>query len=360
MSRVSAAQRARLGAFLMLSGAIFTVAVLALVGSAILEKRDEYLIRFQGSVSGLDAGATVTYNGIRVGRIEDVRIDPEDVSSVRVRISLRPGTPVKKDTLASVNMQGITGLKNVELSGGSNTAEVLEPGSYITSRVSTFDELTDMAASIGRKLEVLGQNLADITGGDTAKNLQGVLEETRGLLSDLRAVLGENRGRLANAIEEASLLAEEVRLTIEESRPNVSSIIGNLEVASEEVGPLLKQSRESIANVSHAANVVSLWVTPEQVAKVAGAVEGALRTAERRLSKKELGSLLERLNKLSDRSTTLVEHADITLMRARDDLIRALDEFVTGAESFADFAAYIRDNPSALISGRTEEERKIQ
>ena len=77
MSRVSAAQRARLGAFLMLSGAIFTVAVLALVGSAILEKRDEYLIRFQGSVSGLDAGATVTYNGIRVGRIEDVKVSPD-------------------------------------------------------------------------------------------------------------------------------------------------------------------------------------------------------------------------------------------------------------------------------------------
>ncbi len=360
MSRVTAAQRARLGAFLIIATAILTVAMLALIGSAILEKRDEYFIRFQGSVAGLDVGAVVTYNGIRVGRIEDVRIDPEDVASVRVRISLRPGTPVKKDTLASVNLQGITGLKNVELSGGTNAAEVLEPGSYITSRVSTFDELTDMAASIGRKLEVLGQNLAEITGGDTAKNLQGVLAETRGLVSDLRSTLGENRGRIATAIEEATLLAEEIRLTIDETRPNVTSIIGNLEVASEEVGPLLQQSRESIANVSQAANVISLWVTPDQVAKVAGAVEGALRTAEKRMSKKELGALLERLNKLSDRSTTLVEHADITLMRARDDLIRALDEFVTGAESFAEFAAYLRDNPSALISGRTEEERKIQ
>src|SRR3546814_11905034 len=87
---------------------------------------NHYDIFFRGSVSGLKSGNPVSYRGVIVGEVAEVRIDPTNVEQIRVTVRIDENTPVKTDTRASLEMQGITGGSLVMLSGGTNKASRLK------------------------------------------------------------------------------------------------------------------------------------------------------------------------------------------------------------------------------------------
>src|SRR3954462_9098304 len=74
-----------------------------------------YEIYFQGSVSGLNRGSTVRYLGVEVGRVVTIRIDKRASDRVQVIADIDEHTPISKDTLASLAMQGVTGLLYIDL-----------------------------------------------------------------------------------------------------------------------------------------------------------------------------------------------------------------------------------------------------
>ena len=125
-------QKIRLGLFGILAGGL-TLAVFALViGSQLLESRDIYYVEFYNQpVSGLQPGGSVQYQGIQVGRVEEIGFDPEEPKRIIVVLSLKEGTPIKDDVEAQLAMVGVTGMKQIELIGGSRHAEPLPPGSTI-------------------------------------------------------------------------------------------------------------------------------------------------------------------------------------------------------------------------------------
>jgi phospholipid/cholesterol/gamma-HCH transport system substrate-binding protein len=110
-----------------------------------------YRIHFPDSVSGLAVGDPVTFRGVDVGSVKSMSIDPDDSRLVLVEVRLRKETPVKTDTKASLAMKGITGVLNIELSGGDPAAQTLvavtpegkvpEIPSEKTGLKAVFDEL---------------------------------------------------------------------------------------------------------------------------------------------------------------------------------------------------------------------------
>jgi phospholipid/cholesterol/gamma-HCH transport system substrate-binding protein len=341
MSQISAAQRARLGVFLLVAAALVLGSLVALVGKALLEKRDTYFVYFEGSVSGLEPGSAVKYNGIQVGRVEKVEIDKANVARVQVEVSLKEGTPVKADTMAALNLQGITGQMFVELAGGTNEAETIAPGSEIASQPSQLGALLERASSIATKLDGLVENLVDLTSEKNSAKITATLTEVEGI--------ARNVGGLLNS-----------------ARPRIESILANTDAATATTAELLVEGKALVSDArmfvsvaSQGVERASQWVDPSSVEKVLKSVDSAVRTAERRMSREELGQALAEYTELAKSSRGLVEVANLTLIRARDDLLRALDELVTGAESFAEFAAILRDDPSAILRGRSEEERDL-
>jgi phospholipid/cholesterol/gamma-HCH transport system substrate-binding protein len=84
-----------------------------------------YRIHFPESVSGLTVGDPVSFRGVDVGSVKSIDIDPENSRLVLVEVRLRKDAPVKTDTRASLQLKGITGVVNIELSGGDQAAETL-------------------------------------------------------------------------------------------------------------------------------------------------------------------------------------------------------------------------------------------
>src|SRR5512146_3439170 len=78
---------------------------------------DEYEVVFTEAVTGLGTGGIVQYNGINVGEVRRLSLDPKDPRKVVARIRLTAGTPVKIDTKAKLAFIGLTGVAQIQLSG---------------------------------------------------------------------------------------------------------------------------------------------------------------------------------------------------------------------------------------------------
>ena len=72
-----------------------------------------YLIVFEGSVTGLSRSSDVLYNGIPVGSVAAIEIDPADPSRVRVTVEVAGATPIRADSIATLELKGITGVSQV-------------------------------------------------------------------------------------------------------------------------------------------------------------------------------------------------------------------------------------------------------
>ena len=84
-----------------------------------------YIIFFEGAVWGLSTSSNVMYNGIPVGSVQEIDLDPRDPSRVRVVIEVDATTPVRTDSVATLELQGITGVSLVQISGGSASSPAL-------------------------------------------------------------------------------------------------------------------------------------------------------------------------------------------------------------------------------------------
>ena len=110
---------ALIGVFVLaVIGAVFGF-VYWLHNTAGLGERTVYRVRFENTVSGLLKGAAVLFNGIRVGEVTELQLDPKNPKQVMATIAVVAGTPVRSDTQAGLDFQGLTGVPVVTLQGGS-------------------------------------------------------------------------------------------------------------------------------------------------------------------------------------------------------------------------------------------------
>jgi phospholipid/cholesterol/gamma-HCH transport system substrate-binding protein len=89
------------------------------------EAKAQYEIYFDGPVSGLRRGATVNFNGIRVGEVQSLALVPDIPRAVVAIVEVNRSTPIRTDTKVSLEYQGLTGVASVALTGGDPKASML-------------------------------------------------------------------------------------------------------------------------------------------------------------------------------------------------------------------------------------------
>jgi phospholipid/cholesterol/gamma-HCH transport system substrate-binding protein len=122
-------------------------------------ERAVYRVIFSGPVSGVRTGSPVNFNGIRVGEVSDLNLNPSDPKKVDATIAIDPATPVRSDTRVGLEFQGLTGIGALALRGGSPTAPPLprignEPPVLIADTGATQD-LTQAAREVLGRLDRL-------------------------------------------------------------------------------------------------------------------------------------------------------------------------------------------------------------
>ena len=119
-------------------------------------ERATYRIVFDGSVSGLRTGASVLFNGIRVGEVTELKLDPKQPRAVVAMVSLEKSVAVRADTAVSLDYQGVTGTASIAMRGGSDAAP-LAPGNPPTLNVDAAgaQDVTAAAREAMRRIDQL-------------------------------------------------------------------------------------------------------------------------------------------------------------------------------------------------------------
>jgi phospholipid/cholesterol/gamma-HCH transport system substrate-binding protein len=244
------AQNIRLGIFIAVSLAILLLMVGFFTTQQFLRQEDIYYVAYHDvSVSGLEVGSQVKYLGIKVGVIRDISIDSRDVNRIVVKLALNSGTPIKEDAVANITALGITGLKTIEIGGGSNEAPFLKPEGYIRPGTSVTGEITGKAEVIAEKMESVLNNLQTFTRPENldkitilVERLTEAAEKANASLSEVDRVLAENRPELKATLLAARSATERLNETSLVLHATVGRV--NQLVMSDTLGDILGNARE--------------------------------------------------------------------------------------------------------------------
>lgn len=137
--------------------------------------RMTYRVMFQGPIGGLRSGASVTFNGIRVGEVTDLSLDPKDPRNSLATISIEATTPIRADTEVSLDSQGLTGIAVLALRGGSASAAPLTAKSgdvpLLSAGSSASQDMMAAARDVARRIDsVLVENQAALK--NSLKNIE--------------------------------------------------------------------------------------------------------------------------------------------------------------------------------------------
>ena len=130
-----------------------------------LGQRDYYRVRFESSISGLLVGSAVLFNGIRVGEVTDLGLDPEHPERALATIGVERGTPVRADTEVGIESQGLTGAAAVTLIGGDAASPAVTAGEgelpLLTAEPGATQDWTGLGRTVLRKLDTILSDNAD-------------------------------------------------------------------------------------------------------------------------------------------------------------------------------------------------------
>ena len=176
---------------------------------------DDYDVIFEEAVTGLGTGGTVQYNGITVGEVRKLSLDPRDPRRVIARIRLAADTPVKIDTKAKLAFLGLTGVAQIQLSGGLPESPRLLPTPerkvpVIATQPSALQNIAEAANDIAERLRqilsddnvkrisVTLDNLDKLSTGlaDQKDGVAALVKDLRGVSIELNATLAKAQGTL--------------------------------------------------------------------------------------------------------------------------------------------------------------------
>jgi phospholipid/cholesterol/gamma-HCH transport system substrate-binding protein len=303
------------GSFVALLGAAVLVGILWLGKTDYRGSYERYEAHMKESVAGLSVNSTVKYRGVDVGRVRDIALRPDDPEEVLLTLDILRGTPIKMDTIAVLETQGLTGLATINLTGGSRDAPALvvsEGQDYpvIKTGPSLFFRLDD---AVSRLLSEEGLSQLIVHLDSAAVGVAKILDD-------------ENRTLLKRTITDLSDVAHTIathRVQIDHSLNSAARSADNLvkltASLNAEVPALLARIDKSVAALGTATD--ELARTSQTVGTVVNEARPELQQFTRR-TLPEAGLLVTELRQLTS-----------TLTRVARELEREPSSLVFGRKS---------------------------
>ncbi|MEC4890297.1 MAG: MlaD family protein [Nitrospira sp.] len=262
------------GLFVAVLGAAILAGVLWLGKTDYRGVYERYEAYMRESVAGLSVDSTVKYRGVDVGRVRDIALNPENPEEVRLTLDIVRGTPIKTDTVAVLQTQGLTGLATVNLTGGSRETpplQALEGHKYpvIQTGPSLFFRLDEAISRLLSEkglttlladLDTVAKGAAEVLDEDNRTALKRTIKD----LSDVAQMVAAHKAQVERGLEGAAQSADNlVRVTgalneqvpvllakINTSAASLRTVAEELAHASKAVGAVVKETRPELEQFS--------------------------------------------------------------------------------------------------------------
>lgn len=191
---------------------LFTLAILAgLLGFGLWfgsggATTTDVRIVFNGKVSGLSRGSSVLFNGLRVGEVTEVGFDPGNPRQIYAVAKINRSAPIRSDTRARLEGQGLAGIVAVQLRGGEANAATL----VVQQGQSMPTIVAEPSPDIFEQARTIGRNVNDALDAidDAVKNNQASVGETVKKIERFSTMLADSAGPIDASMKRAGSLAE--------------------------------------------------------------------------------------------------------------------------------------------------------
>lgn len=301
---ITAAQKLRLGVFVIIGMAILSAFIIIPIGMKMSQHQKTYVSYFEGeSLQGLEQGASVKFNGVAIGTVQRVTYTTEDINKMKVELSVIESFPMRVDMYASTGLIGITGLKYVEISGGSNGAALLKPGGEVPTRSSLFASVGEKAEVLIGKVETLLNHLNSVTDPDSLRSIKITMDNLASLTGDAKVVFGSVGGVV----------------------PVAARVIDTVQVAVSEVHSIMRDIKEITDTLKNGIN--------------GGNIPGIISKADSTVMSVK----------------TLVDNMSLMVMQTREDFSISMENLREALENANQLMQMLAENPSLLIRGEGKE-----
>jgi phospholipid/cholesterol/gamma-HCH transport system substrate-binding protein len=204
-----------IGAFALAVVVCGVLFALWLAKTSINRQYHYYDIVFTEAVTGLSKGSTVQYNGIQVGEVSQLKLDPKDPRKVLARIQVAADTPIKTDTRAKLGLLGLTGVAFVQLTGGAPDSAPLMPTSsdpvpVIQSESSALTALLSSGTDVVTSLNGILDRLGKIVSSQNVDRINHTLAN----IDKTTSALAAERDDLRQLIQQAAAASTELNQTL--------------------------------------------------------------------------------------------------------------------------------------------------
>lgn len=245
------------GLFVVVLGVVSIIAAMWL--SRYGEEYKSYYVVTQGSVSGLNPESTVLFRGVNAGKVSSIRFDPEDRRLILVRVELNKNLPITKGAYATLRVQALTGLAQVELHDSGEQPELLQTSpdnpARIPLRPSLVDKLTESGQDILSQLGILATRLNSVLNEGNRERIQRILDSV--------AVAAEQLATLEKGMDETLATVPALSGEAQRMMAGVTRLTGDLEATVREIRSLAKTTEKLIASGSSAGDVVVKTTLPK-------------------------------------------------------------------------------------------------
>jgi phospholipid/cholesterol/gamma-HCH transport system substrate-binding protein len=307
------------GLFVVVAAALLVLTVFTLTGVFASVTRT-YHARFH-NVAGLEPGATVRYEGgNKVGRVEKIKIDPNDPSWMDMEFSAKSEIPVKSDSHVAIMSFTPLSDNHLEIKAGSASAPRAPDGALLPSDPYIgFNDLTGQFNKMAPQAQDLLANL-----NDRATQLKITIDRVNDLLND------KNR-------ENMSASLSELRGMLAENRAQIQTALKNVSAASEKISPLLDQIQKTISQADGTLNKV----------------DGIVRD-----NREDIRESVIKLKESVEHVSAVTQQLEIMLQNNDYNIEQVLNNMRIVSDNLKQFTDTIKTRPSALINPRTPRDRK--
>lgn len=271
--------------------------------------RHVYEISTRDAVTGLQEQAPVRLRGVDVGKVSDIAFDPDAQGNVLVRMDIDEGTPITRETFATLSFQGVTGLAFVQLDDAGQPAPLLPPDDETPPRIPLKPGLLSKLASRG----------------------EVILEQVEQASARVNQLLSEpNQMRLTSAFDQVAEAAASITVLSRNLDATITAQFGPQRV---DIPSLVRRTDQALA---------SLQETSETT----------------RASIAEIGQTARRLNapdgpmdRLAAGTASLAHAADAFNSATLPRINRVTDDTSRAVRQLSRTVIGINDNPQALIFG---------
>lgn len=226
----------------------------------------EFEVVFTGAVTGLSEGGAVRFNGIPVGTVRRLGIDPKDPGQVVAQIRVANETPVKTDTTAQLRLSGMTGITFILLTGGApDSPPLTKPGPgglpRIVADTSALEALVSASEGIAAKTHTAIERILEFLSEDNARNIgqslenlesfTGTLADQRESMERLIAQLEQGSASLVELMQSANQLTGRLTQSVDRFDGTVSEMLpelsGDLQAAAQAMSSSLMRADRIMA-----------------------------------------------------------------------------------------------------------------